>query len=305
MDSHATAPTPQPGAGRQSVEGIGLSYFEWHAALRGLAPSLLLVHATGFHGRVWDRMISHLPARHLIALEQRGHGRSDAAPIEHWSVFGRDIAGFAAAQALQGAVGIGHSMGAHGLVQAAAIEPARFSRLILLDPVIAEPAAYHQPPPVFPGGMHPAARRQSRFASAQAMLERFATRAPYSSFDPQALRDYCEHGLKPAADGEGMELACAPQTEARVYMTGRANAGVYASIRALRIPVLIIRARLPTPDRNPFDYSFSPTWPGLVGEFRQGREIHLAGHSHFLPLEDPALIARLITEELAGETSGA
>jgi len=305
MDSQASTPALQPTAGRQIVEGIGLSYFEWHAALRGHAPSLLLVHATGFHGRVWDRMISHLPARHLIALEQRGHGRSDAAPIEHWSVFGRDIAGFAAAQSLQGAVGIGHSMGAHGLVQAAAIDPARFSRLILLDPVIAEPGAYHAPPPVFPGGMHPAARRQSRFASVQAMLERFATRAPYSAFDPQALRDYCEHGLRPAADGEGLELACAPQTEARVYMTGRGNPGVYASIRALTIPVLIIRARLPTPDRNPFDYSFSPTWPGLVGEFRQGHEIHLADHSHFLPLEDPALIARLITEELAGEAKGA
>jgi len=38
-------------------------------------------------------------------------------------------------------VGVGHSMGGHALVDAAAAEPARFVRLVLIDPVIAEAGA--------------------------------------------------------------------------------------------------------------------------------------------------------------------
>ena len=57
---------------------------------------------------------------------------------------------------------------------------------------------------------------------------------------------------------------------------------------------------LPEPDKNVFDYSASPTWPGLAGEFRQGREIHLAERTHFLPMESPREVADLILAELRG-----
>lgn len=289
----------QPQLGSIQANGISLGFAQWHAELRGREPTLLFVHATGFHSRVWDQLISHLPARHIVAVDQRGHGRSDRTEVTGWQVFGRDLAAFVAALELRQLVGVGHSMGAHALVQAAAIESARFERLALIDPVIASPAAYHLAPPFAPGQMHPAAKRQNRFDSPQAMLERFAQRPPYTIFDPAALRDYCEHGLLPAPDGDGYELACSPQTEASVYMTGRANAGVYASIRALEIPVLIIRAKLPPPDRNVFDYSSSPTWPGLVGEFRRAREVHLPERTHFLPMESPAEVAALLREAMA------
>ena len=214
-------------------------------------------------------------------------------------MFGHDLAAFVVALELRGLVGVGHSMGAHALVQAAAFEPDRFERLALIDPVIGSPAVYHQPPPFAPGQMHPAAKRQNRFVSPQAMIERFAQRPPYTIFDPAALRDYCEHGLRAAPDGDGYVLACSPLTEASVYMNGRANASVYASVRALEIPVLIVRAKLPPTARNVFDYSSSPTWPGLVGEFRRAREVHLPERTHFLPMESPAEVAALLLEALA------
>jgi hypothetical protein len=44
------------------------------------------------------------------------------------------------------------------------------------------------------------------------------------------------------------------------------------------------------------DFASSPTWPGLVGELRNGREIHLADRTHFLPMESPELVARLVLE---------
>jgi lipase len=286
----------QPKLHHITANGLSLACFEWRSAQRGVAPTLWMVHATGFHGRVWDQVIHHLPGRHVIAVEQRGHGRSAGTDFGSWADFGCDQAALAAAFDLQGAVGIGHSMGAHALVQAAAFAPGRFRQLVLIDPVILSPADYHLPP-MPPGTLHPAAGRKNQFASAQAMFERFAERPPYSVFDPQALMDYCQHGLKPT-DGGGFQLACAPAFEGKVYPLARQNAGIYASIRALQIPVLVVRARPQDPSIKPWDALGTPTWEHLAQEFRYGRDLQLMDKTHMLPMEDPALTARLIIDAM-------
>jgi pimeloyl-ACP methyl ester carboxylesterase len=189
-------------------------------------------------------------------------------------------------------------MGAHALVQAAAFAPGRLRQLVLVDPVIRGPAEYHQPLPP-PGTLRPSAQRKNRFASAQEMFERFADRPPYSVFDTQALHDHCQHGLKPAADGQGFELACAPAFEGRIYPTAFGNPGVYASIRALHIPVLVLRARPQDPSVKPWDALGTPTWPALAQEFHFGRDLQLMDKTHMMPMEDPVLVARLIREAMA------
>ena len=91
----------QPKLHHVPVNGLSLAGFEWRAPLRGIAPTLWMVHATGFHGRVWDQVIHHLPGRHVIAVEQRGHGRSSGTGFDSWADFGRDQAAMAAALDLQ------------------------------------------------------------------------------------------------------------------------------------------------------------------------------------------------------------
>jgi pimeloyl-ACP methyl ester carboxylesterase len=293
VDTTATEPLLH----RIPVNGVSLAAFEWQAEQRGQGRTLFMVHATGFHGRVWDPVIARLTGRHAIAAELRGHGRSEDADFDSWEVFGCDLAGMAAALDLQGAVGVGHSMGAHALVQAAAFEPGRFSRLVLVDPVIRAPAEYHLPAM---DALHPSAGRKSHFESAQAMFDRFAGRPPYAVFDPAALRAYCEHGLGPADGGAGLPLACAPRFEAKVYTLARRNRGIYASIRALQVPVLVVRARPQDPSVRPWDPLGSPTWPELASEFRHGRDLQLLDKTHLLPMEDPSLMARLIEDAMAG-----
>jgi lipase len=292
----------QPKLHHTLANGVSLASFEWRAAQRGHGPTLWLVHATGFHGRVWDEVVHRLPGRHVITPEQRGHGRSQAADFASWEDFGRDQAALAAAFNLQGAVGVGHSMGAHALVQAAAFAPGRFSQLILIDPVILAPADYHRSP-LPPGTLHPAAQRKNQFDSAQAMAQRFADRPPYSVFTPQALADYCQHGLRPVGSehgsGEGFQLACAPAFEGKVYPLAHANAGIYASIRALQIPVLVLRARPQDPGVLPWDPLGTPTWAGLAAEFRHGRDLQFMDKTHMLPMEDPALVAQQIDAVLS------
>jgi len=292
------ADTPEPRLRHSLANGVSHAYFEWRPERRGQGPSLCMVHATGFHGRVWDQVIHHLPGRHVIAVDQRGHGRSGGSGFDSWADFGRDQAAMLEALDVKDAVGIGHSMGAHALVQAAAYQPGRFSQLVLIDPTIFAPVDYHLPLPA-PGTLHPAAARKNHFESAQSMFERFAGRPPYDVFQRQALMDYCRHGLRPADSGSGFQLACDPAFEGKIYPLARQNLGIFASIRALQVPVLVLRARPGDPGILPWDPLGSPTWPGLAREFHHGRDLPLLDKTHMLPMEDPALVARLIADAMA------
>lgn len=278
-----------------NANGLSLAYFEWHAERRGSQPTLFLIHATGFHARVWDQVVARFADRHVIALELRGHGRSSFAPFSSWQDFGEDVTAAARSLGLQGAIGVGHSMGAHALVHAAAMLPESFSRLVLIDPTLFAPAAYLHASPVSKTP-HPVSLRKNRFESPEEMFQRFADKVPYLSFQKEALRDYCVHGLLPAPDGKGFHLACAPTTEGQIYNSARRDRTLYNSIRAINLPVRVIRARAPNPSIVPFDTLGSPTWPAVAQEFRRGEDIHLPDRTHMLPMEDPQLTADLIRQ---------
>ena len=286
----------EPDFKRIRVNGVELAFFE-----RGTPgpeePTLLFVHATGFHARIWDRIIESFAGCHVLALDQRGHGRSEKRIIEHWRVFGEDLAALVAALGLENVIGIGHSMGGHALVDAAAKSGA-FARLLLLDPTIAPPESYANPPPEYAaGGTHPGAKRKRLFASPDEMVERLSRKGGYQLFEPRILRDYCQHGLEKLASGE-YRLLCPPEIEASVYMTARTNGGVHDSARALDIPVTIIRAQLPPAERSQMDFASSPTWPELVGEFNRGRDLYYPECSHFIPMQMPDQVIRALQEEV-------
>lgn len=285
-----------PTTHRVRANGIELAFFEWGSSFRDQG-TFLLAHATGFHARCWDQVVRHLGPRHVVALDQRSHGRSQKTPITDWKVVSQDLTAFVRKLDLVNIVGVGHSMGGHAMVDAAAACPDRFRRLVLIDPVIAPPTDYRgdgRTTSLLKGQPHPTAKRKNRFKSAEEMFERFKDRLPYSVFDPEALRDYCTYGLLPAADGNGFVLACPPEIEASIYLSGRTNPGIYDSIRALDIPVLILRAKEPPVERAIMDFAFSPTWPRLVHQFRKGCEIYFADRTHFLPMEIPERVAALI-----------
>ena len=107
-----------------------LAVWDWP----GEDPPLLFAHATGFHGRCWDHIIRDFPGRRAIAIDARGHGRSSKAePPCLWREFGCDLAAIAGHMNLRNAIGIGHSMGGHVIVQAAALRPETYAALLLVD----------------------------------------------------------------------------------------------------------------------------------------------------------------------------
>jgi lipase len=280
-----------------AVNNIDLAFFDWPAAATDAdLPVLVFAHATGFHARVWDAVIAHFPDYRVLALDLRGHGRSGGGLVSDWRLAANDIAGLVDQLAVTHAIGIGHSMGAHLLLQCAADRPDSFGRLVLFDPVILAPAFYTPAEPLFTADSpHPATRRKRNFASAEEMIERFHARDPYCLFDARVFEDYCRHGLMPASNGEGMVLACAPEVEGSIYASSRSNAGILDVARAVDIPVLVVRAQ--QSDRN--DFKGSPTWPELANILPQGTDLHRPDRTHFHPFEDPADAARIIAEFIA------
>jgi lipase len=280
-----------------AVNNIDLAFFDWPPGDPGSnAPTLIFAHATGFHARVWDAVIEHFPDHRVIALDLRGHGRSGGGPVEDWRLVVSDVARLLDALGIAGAVGIGHSMGGHVLLQCAADAPALFSHLVLFDPVILAPEFYAPGEPLFSADKpHPASRRKRDFASADEMIERFRDRDPYCLFAPRVFEDYCRHGLLPAPNGAGLELACPPEVEASIYASSRSNAGILKAARAVDIPVLVVRAQ--QSDLN--DFKSSPTWPELARILPQGTDMHRPDRTHFHPFEDPADAARIVAEFLA------
>ena len=272
-----------------------ICWFEWGTPSD--RPSLLLLHATGFHSRVWDATIAALPGDwHIIAPDLRGHGRSyNPASLIDWNATADDLLPLIDS-ALPGAViGVGHSMGGFCLTRVAAQRPDRFARLLLVDPVILSPDIYRPDANVPDLSDHPVARRRNHWASVEAMIAAFSSREPYSHWHPQALDDYCRFGLLPAADANGLELACPPHLEASAYQGSFRN-NAMPSVAAVACPVTVLRAR--TGERaGSMDFSISPTWPPLANAFADGEDLHWQDVSHFIPMEQPERLAALILKQ--------
>ena len=290
VDETVTAP---PRERRIAINGADLAYYEWNGENGG--PDVLLAHATGFHARCWDGVVRALGENcgRVVALDMRGHGRSSNTPPYHWRQFGEDLAAFVDALDLRGALAVGHSMGGHCVVQAAAAHPARLGRLLLVDPVILAPEAYRDAPAFGSPEEHPVSRRRNRWLSAEAMIERFKGRHPFSLWNPQVLEDYCRYGLVPAEDGDGMVLGCPPLVEASIYL-GSAGRDIGALVPTLRNRVVVLRAKRKPKRDSDMDFSQSPTWEGLASAFRNGEDVYLPELTHFIPMQRPDLVAEHI-----------
>lgn len=279
----------------QQANGVKLAYFE-RGEPSADRPTILFVHATGFHGRLWDYQAEALADYHTIALEQRGHGRSEKVGANHWHTYAEDLAAFIRALELKNIIAVGHSMGAHAIADSYGLVKA-YNQMILLDPVIVDPASYVDDDlEDFAGQLHPASKRRAEFASTQAMHDSLVQKSSFPRFHPRIFNDYCTYGAE--SIGDTVRLCCEPEIEAGVYMSSRTNGRIHEVVPTIDIPVTIVRAKIPKDDGT-IDFSSSPTWPGLVERLPQGRELFWSDCSHFVPMERPDDVVQIIREAIA------
>jgi pimeloyl-ACP methyl ester carboxylesterase len=287
---------PEPKEHQLQTNGINLTYFEWGDPE---AEPVLLIHATGFHARCWDRVVAELgDGFHVYAVDMRGHGRSDKIPPYVWESFAADLSGLIEHLELHAAIGVGHSMGGHALVQVAAGHPGAFKRLLLVDPVIFDPEAYaHDRYKGFESAEdHPVSKRKNDWRDWQEMYERFKDRGSFALWDDEVLKDYCRYGIAERPDGR-FELACPPLVESSIYL-GNTGTNVYGLIDKVDVPVLVLRAKTRDPNESQImDFSLSPTWPDVAARFPQGEDVYLPELTHFIPMQAPAFVAAFIRGE--------
>ena len=170
-------------------DGLSLAYRQWGIGSAGL-PVLLLHGITGSSGD-WEGTAAHLPGRHIIALDARGHGDSD------WSTGGAyagdqhyaDLSLALDDLAVERCILTGYSMGGGIAMIAAAAMPERIAGVVVVD-------AYPDPT------MSTGSRRIARWITGLART--------HTSFDPAIA----EHFREQLAAGTANRLDLWPMWEA-------------------------------------------------------------------------------------------
>ncbi|MGH9055929.1 MAG: alpha/beta fold hydrolase [Acidimicrobiales bacterium] len=273
--------------------GVGIATYH----LGGDGPPVVLLHATGLHGRCWEPLAGSLADRFSVwAIDQRGHGDSGKAPggrYDDWSVFVDDL--FAVLDTIGGGTwaGLGHSMGATVLIMAEQRQPGTFSSLCCYEPVVVPPGGPARPwPPGYNGPMSISEltrKRRASFASRQEALERYAAKEPFSRFDPTALAAYVEFGFVDRPGG-GVTLACRRDDEASVYL-GAPRAGAWDRLQEVRVPVAVLGGASSV---DPV----SSLLEDVARRLPRGGARRFDGLGHFGPLEDPPAVGQAAAEAL-------
>ena len=272
-----------------STDGVELAVYDYG----GDGPTLLVGHATGFHGRVYDPMLDHLDDYRRISVDLRGHGDATAPDgLDYrWESCADDLLAVVDTLDLTSRgplFGFGHSMGAAALLMAEPRRPGLFAGLVCYEPVIYPPGVTDDDARL-DVWVHRTKHRRRRFASHEAAVANFAAKLPYSLFHPEALESYVRHGFTPTAGGT-VEIRCRPEVESQLYLMGPRHRA-WDSLRQVECPVTLMRGAVLIP--GPAYWA-----DAIVGELPNVDFLEIEGLGHLGPLEDPKRLAELTAAAL-------
>lgn len=262
----------------------------------GPEPALLMLHAGGLCAGAFDPLAQRIrDFCRPVAVDLRGHGGS--APPGKRSDFGyatlaSDVLAMLDALGIQSAHGLGHSLGGGVLLRAAIERPGFFEKLI-----ICEGAATSIQPEMLERRVHrlseSAAKRRTVWQKKKELISRYSQKRPFDRFTPESLEAFARWGLSSREDGQ-FELTCSPETEAGYYATSLSDIGAGSIEKRLaEIPSSGTRCTLLRGRQSPFpEESHQKQVEAL-----QADVVHFEG-AHFLPQEEPELVANMIRERI-------
>jgi pimeloyl-ACP methyl ester carboxylesterase len=265
-----------------TIEGApALHAWEWRAAP---LPPVLLLHGAAQQARVWDGVAERLALFHAVALDARGHGRSEAPGAGHYTAEDYVADVLRVLDRLDAPVAlIGHSTGALVAMIVAARYPERLwaAAFIDIDP---------RPPDSQRERLREAGSRPPRrFASLEEVTAGVERLAP--GIAAEDARRLAETGYERAADGtygqrlDPLTLAEFPAFDNR------------ALLPRILVPALVVRGEEST-------VSSETAAREAVAALPQGELRTLPG-AHQLHLQHPAALGDALREFLGRHTVGA
>ena len=245
--------------------------------LGGNGPPLLILHATGFHGRCYRAVAEHLLDRfHVWAPDLRGHGDS-ITPAETglgWASMADDVQAVSEHLGVDSWAVAGHSMGGAVAVKTALAHPGLVSAAWVFEPVIFPPVAMT----VARQGnrlAESARLRRHDFDSFDQAIERYAQAAPFARVSRDVIRDYVVDGFRET--DTGITLKTSGETEARLFEA--VDLELFGQLPSVAAPIAVAASA----DGGPP----STVAEQITDQLPNARSVVWPDNTHFGPFEDP------------------
>ena len=198
------------------ANGITQHYLDWGNTS---APPLLMVHATGLCGNVWNPYARVLSKHfHVICLNQRGHGYTEQPTEDYdFELVGQDVAAFILELDLTDIHGIGHSSGGLVTLMASHMLPGRYSKIALTETTLRNRSSMITPEQLETRLDRTRSKRMV-WDSREAIYEAYRNRNAFKNWSEESFQGYLDGGTKTLQNGK-VELLCPPEVEAHYYQT--------------------------------------------------------------------------------------
>jgi esterase len=267
------------------VRGLRLHYQEWGTT--SSAPTFLLVHGLGSSCHIWDLVAPHIASAgyHVLALDQRGHGDSEAPPDCDYTVEAMcgDLAAFIDALALPRVSIVGLSMGGRVAIAFAGQAVARVDRLMVID----------IGPDIAPAGVIRVGTLMAKSPELFPSLEHALAfhRITNPLFPEAMLRHRVQHGTKPVEGGLTWKYDRGLRDAVRSG-SWRDPIDLWPLWRAIACPILVVRGG----DSDVLSVEIAKR---MVDENTNMRLVEVPGAGHAVPGDQPAVFRRLLDEFLS------
>lgn len=254
-------------------------------------PRLFFAHANGFTPGAYEPLLQTLRDQCEIEAPALKPLRTGQAPTGGWQEIAADLAEQLDARPTP-AIGVGHSLGAVALLMAAAAQPSRFKRLVLIEPPAlpswAATLLRHAPAAIRQKGALAAAarRRNDRWASRDEAFEQERSRRWFAGVPDAVLSKVIEHGLFEEAGS--WRLRFHKEWEARLYET---PTSVWPLLKRPLPPITVLRGA----SSRVFEATHARRWQAMRPH---DPVLTISDAGHLLPLEQPQRVAALIGEAL-------
>ncbi len=272
-------------------DGLRINALDWG----GEGPPLLLQHPNGFCAGFFDPVAQELRREfHPFGVDVRGHGASerpaDLAACTFPDVTG-DVLAVIDALGFGEIVALGHSMGGAVAVLLDELRPGIVRKALLCEAIAFPPGGL---PSTATGGPNPmseiARTRRAVWPDRETVRASYASRPPMNVLEPDALAAYVRYGFRDCDDGQ-VELACAPEVEARCFeAAGEPEGALHAFSHLTQFRGSLVVAS--------GDHSNLPA-EVFAAQAKAADAPYLQfDGSHFFPQEDTARTVALVREHL-------